>query len=141
MAHGGGVHTTMNVAVDVGVGVDVRVGVAVSVGVDVAVKVGVKVLVLVAIAVKVGIGEGVSVRVVVRDGLAVGGLVRPAFLLLMEMIITPRRIARMAPDPIMVLDFMTISYGFGATNVPMAGASVSAAKRGKPFSIRTGTQS
>ena len=141
MAHGGGVHTTMNVAVDVGVGVDVRVGVAVSVGVDVAVKVGVKVLVLVAVAVKVGIGEGVSVRVVVRDGLAVGGLVRPAFLLLMEMIITPRRIARMAPDPILVLDFMTISYGFGATNVPITGAFVSTAKRGRPFSIRTGTQS
>jgi len=135
MAHGGGVHTTMNVAVDVGVEV------AVSVGVDVAVKVGVKVLVLVAVAVNVGVGEGVLVRVVVRDGLAVGGLVRPAFLLLMEMIITPRRIARMAPDPIMVLDFMTISYGFGATNVPMAGASVSTAKRGRPFSIRTGTQS
>ena len=135
MVHGGGVHTTMNVAVDVGVEV------AVSVGVDVAVKVGVNVLVLVAVAVNVGVGEGVLVRVVVRDGLAVGGLVRPAFLLLMEMIITPRRIARMAPDPIMVLDFMTISYGFGATNVPITGASVSTAKRGRPFSIRTGTQS
>jgi hypothetical protein len=74
MAHGGGVHTTINGAV----------GVRVNVGVSKAVLVGVAVLVR----------------------LAVGVLNQPPLLLLKEMMIRPRMVARMAMIPIMALDFM-----------------------------------
>lgn len=87
MAQGGGVHTTMKVAV--GVGVEVSVGV------------------------KVGVNEGVLVGVAGLVGLAVGVLKPPPFLLLKERMITPRTIARMAMNPIMVLDFIRFSQDPG----------------------------
>ena len=121
--------------------IKVAVSVGVDVGVSVGVEVGVRVGVSVAVGVKVGVSEGVLVRVAVTVGLAVGVLYQPPFLLLTEMMMTPRMMARMATMPIMVLDFIRFSYGIGATIVPMAGASPSAARRGRPFSISTGVQS
>jgi len=84
--------------------VDAKVGVCVSEGMGVLV--GVKVGECVAVGVKVGVSEGVMVGLAVLVGLAVGVLNQPPFLLPKEMMIMPRMIARMAMNPIIVLDFI-----------------------------------
>jgi hypothetical protein len=77
--------------------------------VKVRVKVGVKVSVLVVVEVNVGVSEGVLVGVADLVGLAVGALNQPPFLLVKEMMITPRMIVKMARMPIKVLDFIRFS--------------------------------
>ena len=64
------------------------------------------------INVMVGVGVGVSESV--SEGVLVGTLNQPPFLLLKEMMITPRMMVRMARMPIMVLDFIRSSDGFTA---------------------------
>ncbi len=80
-----------------------------------------------------------TINVAVVVGLAVGVLNQPPFLLLKEMMITPRMITRMAMMPIMVVGFIRISYGFGATSVSMPRALSREVITGRPFLIRTGT--
>jgi len=89
---------------EVGVSVGAKAAEVVLVAVGISLGVGVGVLVMVGVS--DGVVEGVSVFVTVIVRLDVGVLTSPIFLLLKEIMIIPRRIARMAMDPIMVLDFI-----------------------------------
>jgi hypothetical protein len=100
----------LGVKVVVGVSLDTKVGVKVLVGVEVLE--GVFVGVWVSLAVWVGVDDGVRVFVAVLVILEVGVLGIPYLRKLNEIMIVPKKIARMAMTPIMVLDFIISSRKF-----------------------------